>query len=319
MLQSLRSWLLLCLSLLCVACGPGNHTPLRVGANLWLGYEPFYVARQAGVLPDEVRLVEYASASEVLSAFRSRAIEAAAVTLDEAISLAETDNSLRIGLVLDTSNGADALVARPGFSRLAELKGRAIGVESLATGAYLLGRALQQADLSVHDVRIVSMPLDQHEHAFARAEVDAVVTFHPVLARLHAHGGVTLFDSRAMPGEIVDVLVYREELAQQRGDTLQALAQAWFEGVQRVRERQAQAMVTMAHRQKLSPRMLDEALGLLEFQDITRNRSALLGAQPGLAPVFGRLSLSMRELGLINRPLEPANHLDSRIVEDLPG
>lgn len=75
----------------------------------------------------------------------------------------------------------------------------------------------------------------------------------------------------------------------------------------------------MAHRQKLSPRMLNEALGLLEFQDITRNRSALLAHIPGWRRYFGRLSLGMRELGLINRPLEPVNHLDSRIVEDLPG
>ena len=81
---------------------------------------------------------------------------------------------------------------------------------------------------------------------------------------------------------------------------VQALALAWFDGVGRVADRQPQAMLTMAHRQKLSPRMLNEALGLLEFQDITRNRSALLGAHPGLAPVFGRLSLGMRELGLIN-------------------
>ena len=319
MLQPLRGWLLLCLCLLCVACAPGGEAPLRVGTNIWLGYEPFYVARQAGSLPENVRLVEYASASEVLSAFRSRAIEAAAVTLDEAISLAENDNSLRIGLMLDTSNAADALVARPGIRRLSELKGRTIGVESLAVGAYLLGRALQRADLSVHDVRIVPTPLDQHESAFSRAEVDAVVTFYPVLAHLRERGGEVLFDSRAMPGEIVDVLVYREEQHKQHGKALQALALAWFDGVGRVADRQPQAMLTMAHRQKLSPRMLDEALGLLEFQDITRNRSALLGAHPGLAPVFGRLSLGMRELGLINRPLEPVNHLDSRIVEDLPG
>ena len=103
---------MLCLCLLCVACAPGGEAPLRVGTNIWLGYEPFYVARQAGSLPGERSAGGICLASEVLSAFRSRAIEAAAVTLDEAISLAENDNSLRIGLVLDTSDGADALVAR---------------------------------------------------------------------------------------------------------------------------------------------------------------------------------------------------------------
>lgn len=319
MLQFLRGWLLLCVGLACVACHSGGDAPVRVGTNIWLGYEPFYVARQAGTLPDEVRLVEYASASEVMGAFRRRTIDAAAVTLDEAISLAENDVTLRIGLVLDYSNGADALVARPDIARLAGLKGRAIGVESLATGAYLLGRALQRAGLSVHDVHIVPMPQDQHESAFAAGDVDAVVTFQPALARLRARGGRVLFDSRAMPGEIVDVLVYREALAHRRGDVLRALALAWFDGVGRVQRREPWAMLSMTHRQKLAPGTLDAALLLLEFQGAAQNRRALRGPQPGLAPVFGRLGLAMRELGLISRPPEPVNYLDSRIVEDLPG
>lgn len=37
-----------------------------------------------------------------------------------------------------------------------------------------------------------------------------------------------------MPGEIVDVLVYREEQHKQHGKALQALALAWFDGVGRV-------------------------------------------------------------------------------------
>ena len=75
----------------------------------------------------------------------------------------------------------------------------------------------------------------------------------------------------------------------------------------------------MARRQNMTPSMLEDALGLLQFQDLAQNRLALGLAHRRLASVFGRLSLSMRELNLIDRPLEPANYLDSRIVEDLPG
>lgn len=319
MLPLLRGLLVLCLCLACCACSRQESLPIRLGTNIWLGYEPFYVARATSEWPASLRLIEYASAPEVMGAFRRRAIDAAAVTLDEAISLASHDPSLRIGLVLDESNGADALVARPGLTGLADLKGRTIGVESLGVGAYLLGRALQRAELSVRDVRIVPTPLDQHENAFASGRVDAVVTFHPVLARLRARGGVVLFDSRAMPSEIVDVLVYREDLPRRRAQALSELAQAWFAGVDKVRRRDPQAMAAMARRQNMTPSMLEDALGLLQFQDLPQNRLALGLAHRRLASVFGRLSLSMRELNLIDRPLEPANYLDSRIVEDLPG
>ena len=179
---------------------------------------------------------------------RSRAIEAAAVTLDEAISLAENDNSLRIGLVLDTRMVRMRWCA-PGHPQAERTQGANHRGGKPGGWRVFAGRALQRADLSVHDVRIVPTPLDQHESAFSRAEVDAVVTFYPVLAHLRERGGEVLFDSRAMPGEIVDVLVYREEQHKQHGKALQALALAWFDGVGRVADRQPQAMLTMAHRQ----------------------------------------------------------------------
>ena len=125
---------LCCLIVLCASCGAAADAPLRLGTNIWLGFEPFYVARKQNQLPSSVRLVEYASGAEVLSAFRNRSIDLAAVTLDEAISLAEHDASLRVGLVLDHSNGADALVARPDIRQLADLKGRSVGVESFGVG-----------------------------------------------------------------------------------------------------------------------------------------------------------------------------------------
>ena len=310
---------LCCLSVLCAGCGAAVDAPLRLGTNIWLGFEPFYVARKQNLLPPSVRLVEYASGAEVLSAFRNRSIDLAAVTLDEAISLAEHDPSLRVGLVLDYSNGADALVARPDIRQLADLKGRSVGVESFGVGAYLLGRALQRVGLSPRDVRMVPLPLDTHEAAFSRGQVDAVVTFYPVLARLREQGGQVLFDSRAMPGEIVDVLVFREDTARRHAPALVALGQAWFTAVKQIHLRDPVAMAAMVQRQKISPAALEQALALLRLQDLKQNQLALGRANLALGPVMGNLGLSMRELGLVSRPLQPMNHLESCIVEGLAG
>ena len=310
---------LCCLIVLCAGCGAAVDAPLRLGTNIWLGFEPFYVARKQNLLPPSVRLVEYASGAEVLSAFRNRSIDLAAVTLDEAISLAEHDPSLRVGLVLDYSNGADALVARPDIRQLADLKGRSVGVESFGVGAYLLGRALQRVGLSPRDVRMVPLPLDTHEAAFSRGQVDAVVTFYPVLARLREQGGQVLFDSRAMPGEIVDVLVFREDTARRHAPALVALGQAWFTAVKQIHRRDPVAMAAMVQRQKISPAALEQALALLRLQDLKQNQLALGRANLALGPVMGNLGLSMRELGLVSRPLQPMNHLESCIVEGLAG
>ncbi len=57
----------------------------------------------------------------------------------------------------------------------------------------------------------------------------------------------------------------------------------------------------------------------LRLQDFKQNQLALGRASLALGPVMGNLGLSMRELGLISRPLQPMNHLESCIVEGLAG
>ncbi|MGB5468727.1 MAG: nitrate/sulfonate/bicarbonate ABC transporter, partial [Sedimenticolaceae bacterium] len=59
--------------------------PLRIGTNVWPGYEPLYLAaeRENWKSKLDIRMVEYPSATEVIRAFRNRALEGAALTLDE--------------------------------------------------------------------------------------------------------------------------------------------------------------------------------------------------------------------------------------------
>lgn len=79
--------LVLCLLLAILA--PLTHAGqvLRLGTNVWPGYEPLYLAAEHEAWPSRfnVRMVEYPSATEVLRAFRNRALEAAALTLDEVL------------------------------------------------------------------------------------------------------------------------------------------------------------------------------------------------------------------------------------------
>ena len=87
---------------LLVACTQPPPEPVRVGTNIWIGYEPLYVGRDRGIVrDDEVRLVEYLSATQVLRSYRNGAVDAAALTLDEALLLAQQSPDVRFVLVLD--------------------------------------------------------------------------------------------------------------------------------------------------------------------------------------------------------------------------
>lgn len=82
----------LCIALLALSaltsCGPEQTAPLRIGTNTWLGYEPLYLAREKGYIDaGAVKLIEFTSNSESISAFRNNAIEAACLTFDEALAV----------------------------------------------------------------------------------------------------------------------------------------------------------------------------------------------------------------------------------------
>ena len=118
--------LALVLAALFVAACSAPGTPLRVGSNVWPGYEFLYLAREKGLYDESIRLVELASASDVMDALRAGDIEAGALTLDETITLASEGVDLVVVLVFDISAGADVLMTKPSITRLEGHDQRAI-------------------------------------------------------------------------------------------------------------------------------------------------------------------------------------------------
>lgn len=205
--------------------------PLRLGTSIWLGYEPLHVADAAGRLPSGLRLVELVSATQVTRAWRNGEIDAATVTLDEALRLAAESRDVEVVLVTDISEGGDAIVGGPDVNGFEALAGRRVGVERSATGAVLLARALQLRGLAADAVTMVPMTVNELEEAMVQGHIDAAVAYEPIMSRLRARGGRVLFTSREIPGEIVDVIVVRRDVARDHPGVTALLRDAWFDAV----------------------------------------------------------------------------------------
>lgn len=302
--------------LLLAACTPEPQTPLRVGTNVWPGYEPLYLARDLGYYPDgAVRLVEYASATEVIQAYRNRAIDAAALTLDEVLQLVQDGHRPRVVAVLDYSDGADALLAR-GVRNLAGLRGKRVGVENTAVGAYLLARALQAASLPRSAIRVVPLEVQEHELAFLNGSVDAVVTFEPVRSRLLWRGARVLFDSRHIPGEILDVLVVRETVLEGRAREARQLVDGWMRALLYLRSEPHDAATRMAPRLGMNAREFLATLNGLRLPDLDENRRLLNGREPALRAPAQRLVEVMLAERLLHSPVTVDALLDARLLTE---
>jgi len=208
--------------------GPTAGEPLRVGACVWPGYEPFFLARATGALREsEVKLIQFRSSTQTMNAIRTGSIEAAALTLDEAITIAAEGVALTIVQVLDVSSGADVILAQPGIESMAALKGKRIGVETSAMGAYFLLRALELSGMSLESVTLVRLEPRGQIEAFRNEEISAVVCFEPVRAVVRELGGKEIFSTSQMPGEILDVVAVRTEALDAFRPAVAHLAEAW--------------------------------------------------------------------------------------------
>lgn len=300
------------------ACTREEAPPLRVGTFLWPGSEPLFLARELGHLDDgSIRLVEYSSLSEVNRDFRNGRIDAADVTLDMALQLQQQGFEPRVVLVLDYSHGADALLTRPEVRRLEELRGKRVAVEDFSVSTYLLGRALAKAGLQPSDIDILRIPVDQHERAYASGQVDAVVTFEPFVSKLRARGAHTLFDSSQLPGEIVNVLVVREDVLEKGPERVRHLLQGWFQALHHLKEHPEDAVARMSPRLDTSPTQLASILQALRHPTLQENRSLLREPTSPLIHSAHQQQRFMLESGLLREPVWSEHLLDARHLEAL--
>lgn len=312
-----RSWAVLLLTLL--GCTPEPEPPLRIGTNVWPGYEPLYLARDLGYFDaTPVRLVEYTSATEVSRAFRNGAIEAAALTLDEALSLLQYGVAARVVLVMDISHGADVVLARPEIKELRAIKGRRVGAESSALGAYVLARALQIGGLSHNDVTVIAMPVSEQEQAFKDKRVDALVTFEPIRTHLLAQGARQLFDSSQIPGEIVDVLVVRQDYIDKHPQQVKSLITKWFSSLEYMNIHPDDSSRHMTKRLAVSPAEVSLLFYGLRIPGVEENRRLLGRTPPDLLAPAQKLMQTLLKQGLLNKAVTLPPLFTARYLPDSP-
>jgi NitT/TauT family transport system substrate-binding protein len=310
--------LVLLLLLAVPACTPEPPAPLRVGTCIRVGCEELYLARDLGYYGDApVRVVEYSSATEVIRAFRNGAVDAVALSLDEVLLLAQHMPDIRVVLVMNFSNGADIILGKPELKTIRDIKGKRVGVESTALGAYVLSRALHLSGLDRADIRLVHIPVDEQERAYLENRVDAVVTFEPVHSRLEALGARDLFDSTSLHGEMVNVVAVRKEYLDKYPGVVQSLLQGWFRALSYGKAEPRDGMRRMAEDRALPVAAFADGLGGYVFPDLDENIALLAENPPGLMKQLKAMSAFMLAHGLLATPVDLNNITDGRPLQAL--
>lgn len=275
--------------------------PLQLGVYHWIGHEPLLLGRDQRPMPDRAQIHQHDDASQVLAVLRQGRLDGAALTLDETLRARGDGVPLTVVLVLDTSAGADMLLAHDSVPTLADLRGRRVGVERSAVGALMLAKVLQAAALQMADVQVLDLAPQALLAAWHARRIDAAVTYEPVASQLLRDGARRLFDSRSLPQTIFDVLAVRRDRLRGSGAALRAVLEAHFRGLRHLRVNRTDAVYRIATRNQVSVAEVARALAGVTLPDLAGNK-ALLAPAPDLLAAARTLNELLPSLGLLKQP-----------------
>ena len=207
---------------------------LAVGSRMGSEALVFALNQAEAFPPDRLRMVEMFGATALSRALENEVVDAAILSLDEALQMNDAGHPLRIALLLEKSVGADVLLGAASVTKLEMLKGKRVGVELRSSGHYLLSKALTSVGLTLADVQLIPITARETPGVLLSDEVDALVVTEPDVRRVESVEANRLFDSSQLQHPIMRVLAVREAVWEAHESVLRQLVALFFEAQARM-------------------------------------------------------------------------------------
>ena len=252
---------------------------LTLAHSTWVGYGPFYIARDKGFFEQEgvsieLRIMENTPLK--MGAFMAGQVDLVASTADEFPIYMKPGTPVKYFLAVDNSNGGDGVVSNKEITTVGELKGHNVAFEEGSVSQFFINALLLEAGLTQDDINMVNMTATDAGAAFVAGRVDAAVTWEPHLTQgEQTEHGHRLIDSSQKPGLIVDVVAATQDTIDQHGDQLKAFVRGWQRALEFLAENPAEGYQIMADGVGgwlADPAEFEAVVTGVEYLDIDRNR-----------------------------------------------
>lgn len=218
------------------ASGPAASKPFVVAYNQWIGYVPFFAALDNGYFKDaglDVQTKEFPGPADSVPVLINGQIDVSMTTADTVILLADkaASNPVSVAYIIDTSNGADGVIAQKDIKTVADLKGKMVAATPGQCNELLLLKALEKGGMTEKDVKIATMDADKAGAAVIANKVPAAVTWEPWLTKSAASGAHVIFSSKDAPNVIMDTIAVSDQTVKNRPEDLKTFLAAYAKGV----------------------------------------------------------------------------------------
>jgi len=279
--------------------------PLRIALIRWPPFEFLHLAQEKGYFAEEgveVRLIEFVAVNDTQRAFEHDKIDGGTLSLFQVLqNRDQLKRKMQVPLVIDFSDGADLLLARPEITDVRALRGRRVGVTLSPLDVFFLTRALEVNGMTLQDVSLFYVRTADMAEALREGKVDAITAYPPNSTEIENAGiARPIFSSSRIPGEIVDVLALDEAVIRERPDDVAGVIRAFYRAVRFAQEHPEEAWQIMSARERVTPEEFRQALQTGITLVPLAEQEKFLGKNSILPEVVARVSQVLKEKGLLS-------------------
>lgn len=300
----------------------GGSTTLTVGHDQWIGYSAMFLAQDQGYFADaglDVELKPFSNPGETLTAVTAGQLDIGMTTLQNLAVIGGNGHTDAAAIAfVDSSNGADAIVAKPEITSLADLQGKTVGLTQGEVNHFLFLAAMQQAGVDPSTVNIANMSADDAGAAFIAGRVDAAVTWEPWVTQAKQGGGNVLFTSASIPDTIIDSVVVPRDTLTDNSATYLSFLDAVNRGAQFLKSNPEEATGIIGEYLNASPEDVEAMLAGDKIYDLADNER-LFGSEAAPGPAYTSMQSVIDfavESGLIENAPAAADLLEPGLIRD---
>ncbi len=286
--------------------------PFRLVVTPWVGNAPFYIAKERRLFGEiDLRIASFGTDFDAWRALSDNRADFTTGTIIDILRGCDVGVDLQIPAVTDFSSGADGIVASAGIVRVADLAGKRVGVEVGTLTHFVLIRALEQAGLTEDRVEVSNMSMDEAMTAMDAGKIDAAPFWEPYLGKAAAGAGRrTIFTSREIPGEIIDVVAVHSHVVTERPDLVGLLLEGWEKGLRLLRESPAEASPLAVKYLGMSVPEFGEALSGITLVGGEQSRGMFdRAAAPSIWKAYDNAVRFATKHKILTRPAKPPEEL----------
>jgi NitT/TauT family transport system substrate-binding protein len=302
-----------------------SKVPIRLGTYEWPGSYWIDVAWQKGWFAEAGLNVQRVDTDghyfESLDAVVAGRLDGMGFSQFDLVRHAAAGHDLVGVAAIDYSEGAEALIARPGIRSLMDLRGKRVALHRGTYLEYLLSLVAERDGVDLNDMVLVDGSGDTAVADLVAGRVDAVFVWEPYATEVQtAVNGNRIFSTAEIPSLTYSVFSLRKDFVDAHPGEVQALLTVWQRSVEFIREHPREACDIVARAFNDEPvesvRDMMRTDRILDAADNGRAFSYAAGFE-SLHGSWRRMNDFMIERGLVSRRVESPRYLDSRFIRAL--